>query len=259
MEDNREVRKPHVLSCSYGKDSLACIGAIQELGLPLDRIIHCEVMATDTIPADLPPMVEFKAKADEIIFQMTGIKVEHIRSSLTYEAHFLKHKKNGCIYGWPGTLSRWCTSDLKRDILEKAQKGCHVYIGYAVDEPKRIVRLKSGMSAPLAEIGWTESDAMEWCRRHDLVSPVYTGVTSRGGCWFCHLKPVEELRVMRKQYPDYWRKMLEWDESARKYAGDRSFKRPHYLCDYERRFAAEDAGMIDPKKPFRWSMIDKED
>ena len=58
----------HILSLSYGKDSLACLGAIEELGLPLDRIIHAEVWATDTIHADLPPMVKFKEKADKIIF-----------------------------------------------------------------------------------------------------------------------------------------------------------------------------------------------
>ena len=68
----------YVLSLSYGKDSLACLEAIKLLGLPLDRIIHAEVWATDTIPADLPPMVEFKAKADAIIKERYGIAVEHI-------------------------------------------------------------------------------------------------------------------------------------------------------------------------------------
>lgn len=68
----------YVLELSYGKDSLACLGAIEKLGLPLHRIVHKEVWATQTIPADLPPMVEFKAKADEIIYQRYGIKVEHI-------------------------------------------------------------------------------------------------------------------------------------------------------------------------------------
>lgn len=28
----------HILSLSYGKDSLACLGAIEQLDLPLDRI-----------------------------------------------------------------------------------------------------------------------------------------------------------------------------------------------------------------------------
>ena len=68
----------YVLSLSYGKDSLACLGAIKHLGLPLDRIIHAEVWATDTIPADLPPMVEFKKHADKIIKRRYGIEVEHI-------------------------------------------------------------------------------------------------------------------------------------------------------------------------------------
>lgn len=78
----------HILSLSYGKDSLACLGAIEQLGWPLDRIIHAEIWATDTIPADLPPMVEFKAKADKIIKERWGIKVEHYRGNCTFEQGF---------------------------------------------------------------------------------------------------------------------------------------------------------------------------
>lgn len=74
----REPNTQYVLSLSYGKDSLACLEAIRILGLPLDRIVHAEVWATDTIPADLPPMVEFKKKADKIILERYGIVVEHI-------------------------------------------------------------------------------------------------------------------------------------------------------------------------------------
>lgn len=69
----------HILSLSHGKDSVACLGAIEQLGWHLDRIVHAEVLATDTIPADLPPMIEFKAKADKIIRERWGIEVEHIR------------------------------------------------------------------------------------------------------------------------------------------------------------------------------------
>lgn len=73
----REPNTEYILSLSYGKDSLACLGAIEELGWPLDRITHAEVWATDDIPADLPPMVQFKARADEIIRERYGIEVEH--------------------------------------------------------------------------------------------------------------------------------------------------------------------------------------
>lgn len=68
----------NVLSLSYGKDSLACLGACEKLGWKIDRIIHAEVWATDEIPADLPPMVEFKKKADAIIKERYGLEVEHV-------------------------------------------------------------------------------------------------------------------------------------------------------------------------------------
>lgn len=105
----------HILSLSYGKDSLACLGAIEKLGWPLDRIIHAEVWATDTISADLPPMVEFKAKADEIIKARWGIEVEHLCATrngekMTYEKLFYhvpkrkNEKPNGG--GTPGSPIR---------------------------------------------------------------------------------------------------------------------------------------------------------
>ena len=75
---SREPNTIYTLSLSYGKDSLACLGVIKKLGLPLDRIVHAEVWATETIPADLPPMVEFKTKADKIIKERYGIEVEHV-------------------------------------------------------------------------------------------------------------------------------------------------------------------------------------
>lgn len=81
----REPNTEYVLSLSYGKDSLACLEAIKRLGYPLDRIVHAEVWATDTIPADLPPMVEFKKKADKIILDRYGIAVEHICATRAVE------------------------------------------------------------------------------------------------------------------------------------------------------------------------------
>ena len=73
----------YVASLSYGKDSIAMLEAIKLLGWPLDRIIHAEIWATDEISADLPPMVEFKSKADAIIKERYGIEVEHICAMCT--------------------------------------------------------------------------------------------------------------------------------------------------------------------------------
>jgi hypothetical protein len=123
----REPNKIYTLSLSYGKDSLACLGAIEKLGLPLDRIVHAEVWATQDIPADLPPMVEFKAKADKIIKDRYGIEVEHVYAlnknggGLTYEEVFGTTTENAKygkhIYGFPKQKGAWCTSRLKQNLL----------------------------------------------------------------------------------------------------------------------------------------------
>ena len=47
----------YIASISYGKDSLAMLEVIKRHCLPLDRIVHVEIMATKDIPADLPPMM----------------------------------------------------------------------------------------------------------------------------------------------------------------------------------------------------------
>lgn len=85
----------HVLSLSYGKDSMASIYVVKEvLGWPLNRIVTADVWATDTIPADPPPMVEFKGEADDTIKKRWGIEVEHFCArdkngeKVTYEKLF---------------------------------------------------------------------------------------------------------------------------------------------------------------------------
>lgn len=67
-----------VACISHGKDSLAMLRAIKHLGLPLHRIVTSDVWATQDIPADLPPMWEWKKEADKIIKDLYGIEVEHI-------------------------------------------------------------------------------------------------------------------------------------------------------------------------------------
>lgn len=104
----------HILSLSYGKDSIACLEAIRLLGLPLDRIVHAEVWATDTIPADLPPMVEFKVKADEIIKKRYGLTVEHIAATSKRERERDCHTRNNST---PCDLTRKSTGNVFMDSL----------------------------------------------------------------------------------------------------------------------------------------------
>lgn len=248
----------HILSLSYGKDSLACLGAIEQLGWPLDRIVHAEVWATDTIPADLPQMVEFKVKADKIIKERWGIEVEHTRAKRTYEERFYtvrtakaKHRP-GMIYGWPFVTRAWCNSDVKMPPLKAVEKGGNiVYIGIASDEPNRFHNLTETKKSPLVETGWDESYCRRWCEENDLLSPIYT-TSTRGGCWFCHNQGVNQLRMLRKNYPELWSLMLKWDSDSPVtfHADGRT------VHDFDERFSLEDQGLIDPNDRFRWSMLE---
>lgn len=148
ISDEDRGNTEFIYSLSYGKDSFAGFHVtIDILGIPVHRIVHAEVWATDTIPADLPPMVEFKAKADAYIKARWGLTVEHICATrdgerLTYEKLFyhVPERKNPnrggapdgpisrdhgatasskcvSIWGFPTKWTPWCNSDLKRAAL----------------------------------------------------------------------------------------------------------------------------------------------
>lgn len=268
-----------ILSLSYGKDSLACIEAIHRLNLPLDRIIHAEVWATEDIPAEFPNMVEFKAKADRIIKERWGITVEHYcakekdGSKRSFESIFYRkvgekafahrsiryYEGTGRfqdvplgIYGFPLIHRGWCNSHLKMAALSQCPKGVS-YIGIAADEKERIARHqgKEGVRLPLVEIGWSEADCRKWCEENDLLSPIYTE-SARGGCWFCPCQGLDQLRKLYHNYPNLWELLLKWDKDS-----PISFK-PNGLtvAQITKRFEMEDQGLLDPKdRHFRWAML----
>lgn len=222
----------YIASLSYGKDSLYMLEIIYKNGLPLDRIVHAEIMATPTIHADLPPMVEFKKKADALILEKYGIVVEHIKAPVSYEELFYKIKNSkrtkpkniGKIYGFPYVMGAWCTSGLKRSVLGKfKKKNIHQYIGYAIDEKKKERQEKIQLyllgqsdfngSYPLVDYNVTEDECFNWCKENGLLSPVYE-TSTRGGCWFCHNSTLQTLYNLKVNYPDYWKLLLKWDSDS---------------------------------------------
>ena len=125
MTDEERENTEFVINLSYGKDSLAAIHvAVDILKIPiwLIRIVHAEVWATDTIPADLPPMVEFKRWADGFIKGRWGLTVEHVCATrggwkrtfcdTFYEMHE-RGKHIGQLRGFPMQRGSWCKDRLK--------------------------------------------------------------------------------------------------------------------------------------------------
>lgn len=103
---------------------------------------------------------------------------------------------------------------------------------------------------PLVEIGWEEDLCGLISGYQDLLSPSYE-TASRDGCWFCHNQSVEQLRNLRKNYPDLWELLLKWDKDS-----PVTFKPDgHTVHDFDARFALEDEGFITPDDPWKWSYL----
>lgn len=251
----------YVLSLSYGKDSMACLGAIEKLGWPLDRIVNAEVWATDTIHAEHPTVIEFKEQADRIIKDRWGIQVEHVSlykngEHITFEKLFYTKNSEGNIYGWPRIKGGWCRQLKLRSL--PLSKGDISYVGIAADEPERIARnTKPNTKLPLVELGWDEAYCRKWCEENNLLSPIYE-TENRSGCWFCPNQTLDSLRRLRNSRPDLWELMLKWDLDSEEYfriIGTRNVGRGITIHDYEYRFSQEDDGVISVNDPFRWDRL----
>lgn len=222
----RELK--YIANCSFGKDSLAQIIKIKELGLPLDEVIYCDVRFSPLISGEHPLMAEWIPCAEEILEKQFGIKVKHISAKTTFTEQFYKIKQKGKhigeIYGFPYTIGAWCNSRLKVNPLSQyissINDEVYQYIGIAYDEPERYQRLKQ-QETPKVKYGSvlyenqiTEPMAFEICEKYNLVSPIYSDEVYRGGCWFCVKQCYADLYKLWKEYPDYFNMLLEMEKDS---------------------------------------------
>lgn len=163
------------------------------------------------------------------------------------------------IYGFPVSVNRkgnWCTKLKTRFSNSPTARGGRnivEYLGIAADEPKRFGQLSNRKRAPLVEFGIEEGLCGLYCQYEGILAPSYE-TSCRDGCWMCHNQGVNQLRQLRKNYPELWALLLKWD------ADSPVFFKPngHTVRDYDRRFQMEDEGLIwADDRAFRWSMLDE--
>lgn len=232
----------YIASCSFGKDSLAMIIKIKELGMPLDEVIYCDIKFDDNISGEMPLMAEFIPKAEKILKEKFDIEVKHLTYKRTFKEQFYTQKQKGKHigdnYGFPFTIGAWCNSRLKiapiREYLRNIKEPVIQYVGIAYDEPVRYERLNHETHiAPLYDLKITEAEALEICKEHDLLSPIYE-TSFRGGCWFCPKQRMSQLKHLYKNYPELWNLLKEMEKDSRN-----TFKIGYTIKDLEEKFNQE--------------------
>lgn len=238
----------HVASFSGGKDSTAMVLHMIERGDPLDEVVFCDTTM------EFPAMIRHVEKVKQVI-EAAGIKFTTLRAEHDFEYYLTeyevkKRKPDSAFYGtpgygWAGHASRWCTSTLKKDViarhLRQISNSYEVvqYIGIAADEGYRLARENNQDQRhrhPLVTWGWTEADAMAYCREKGYNWEGLYDIFGRVSCWCCPLKNYGELRVLRQHFPELWERLLNLDSRQAK-----KFQHDYTVADFDRRFALEDA------------------
>lgn len=211
-----EKMAKHILSCSFGKDSIATALLALQHGEPLDELVYCEVMFSEEISGELPEHNRFIHETAIPYFEQRGIPTRVLRSEKTYLSCFYhvvtRGKTKGMLSGFP--LSGRCTiqRDCKLPPIKAYQKALPPdtvqYIGIAADETKRLARLKPGQISLLDKYHVAEPEARSMCAAEELLSPLYD-FTKRGGCWFCPNASISELRHLYRYHPELWQLLLD--------------------------------------------------
>ena len=198
-----------------------------------------------------------------------------VRRSQSAQVERENRVKPGVILGFPDLWNPWCQAGLKRNARTPGTTGVSnsrlgqsppfsnepattggdrnivEYLGIAADEPERHGQLNDRKRAPLVEFGIDEDLCGLYCQYNDMLSPSYE-TSCRDGCWFCHNQGVNQMRLLRRNWPDHWALLMKWDlDSPVTFRAD-----GRTVHDFDRRFAMEDMGLIPTDRTFRWAMLD---
>ena len=231
----------YIVSFSGGKDSTAMLLRLLEEGRPVDDIVFCDTTA------EFPQMYEHIAQVEKYIGRkITILKPEHNFEYMMLEYEQKKGKNKGQKgYGWANARARWCTAYFKREqinrYLKKMEDDVAQYIGVAADEIIRTHNNKDGRTLiyPLVEWGMTEKDCLQYCYDRGFTWGGLYEKFTRLSCYLCPFGTMNNLRTLRKYFPDLWQHMKELDEKCIKQIGY-PFRPNCSIADLDARFEREE-------------------
>ena len=244
----------NVVSCSFGKDSMATVILALTHGEPLDEVVYCEVMFDENTSGEVPEHRDFVYGTAIPFLKRLGVAVHVVRSEKTFVGQF-QHRIGGCgrnagkIWSWPLCGRCYVSRDLKVRPMDtwkrKHWSGEEIvqYVGFANDEIDRLARMDSykyPTSSLLEKYSITEGDALTLCRKYGLLSPIYE-FAPRNGCFFCPNAREKELRHLYDHHPDLWKRLLKLQTLPEKVT--ERFTRELRFDEIDATFRMEDAQM----------------
>ena len=239
-KENNERKKVYICSFSGGKDSTAMLLLLLKKGYPIDEVIMCD---TGMEFEDMYTHIE-KVK------QNINIPITILKSEKTFEYWMFDHvktkgkNKGSKGYSWPDFRNRWCTSNLKQQVIAKylrekyPRKEYEIweYHGIALDEIQRTQKNNNkNCLYPLVDWKMTEADCLQYCYDNGYDWNGLYKKLGRVSCWCCPLKSIKELKVLYKEFPEYWEKLKDFDN--RTY---RKFRSDYSIEELEKRFEKEE-------------------
>lgn len=213
------MRQKYVVSCSGGKDSVATILVAVEHNEPLDEIVYAEVMFDKQLSGEFPEHRDFIYNRLKPFCEKLGVPLTILHSSKTYDDVFhQKFSRGGYVgqkHGFARPkgcfVNRECKLKPLNAYKRKQEANVVYYVGIAADEHKRLKRLDGTSNISLlAKYGVTEKEALQLCKEHELLSPVYD-ISHRNGCWFCPYAKDKELLHLLTNHQEMFDKLIEWE------------------------------------------------
>lgn len=252
----------NVVSLSGGKDSTAMLLMLLKRGEPIADIVFFDG------GWEFPQMHDHLEQVERYI----GRKITRLRPRLpvgvvTKKSPFdwmfseypvvkrgTRHVHRTGRY-WPSPGIRWCTGRKQEALRAHIRALTHRHgftlplrqcVGFAADELERLDGPTKQNSAyhvqryPLIDWGVTEADALTYCKKCGFTWGGLYAHFDRVSCFCCPLQSLDDLRKLRRFYPDLWLRMLKMESWLPE--GDKGRRFNHSsVSALEARFAAEDA------------------
>ena len=238
MSNPFEIAEPTVISFSGGRTSAFMLHKVLEahhMSLPPEaKVIFCNTGKEHEATLDFVRDIEKQWNVPIVWLEFT--KEQPKFKVVNYETA----SRNGEPFAeiiaskqfLPNPVMRFCTTELKIHPITRYMASIGIdefqtLAGIRADEPRRVVKLRETLHAPLAIAGITQTDVQAFWKNHDfdLGIEFRDKVTPLGNCDLCFMKGAHQLASIIQREPE---RAIWWAEQEKKIGGRFSKDKPDY-------------------------------